>query len=53
MLIVRKKKCRQRAMRLRKIHLQNLIVKSFSSLLFNSQQKIKVRDMNSVANSFF
>lgn len=49
MLIKRKRKCRQRALRLRKIHLQNLVVKSFSAILFNAQQKVKGREMTQVA----
>ena len=36
--IVRKEKCQEGATRLRIIHMQNLVVKSFSALLFNAKK---------------
>ena len=52
MMLSKKKKCRQKAIRLRKIHLQNLAVKSFSTLLFNAKTKIKVRRLEQMADYF-
>ena len=52
MLIIRKRKCQARAIRLRKIHLKNLIVKSFSALLFNSQSCQRVKNLNKMADFF-
>lgn len=39
-------------MGLRKIHLQNLVVKSFSALLFHAQTAIKERQMGKLADAF-
>ena len=38
--------------RLRKIHYQNLIVKSFSALLFNCKSRVKNRKMEQVAEAY-
>ena len=49
-ILCRKRQANQGARRLRKIHLQNLVVKSFSSLLWNVSQAAKLREMQSTAD---
>ena len=50
--LARSRKCRKKATQLRKVHLRNLVVKSFSSLLFHAEGASKKKHLDSACQKF-